>query len=51
VVVYTVQDNYQSPVEPTDSMTFATYGNTAFTVEGWNGTGWTNLGTVSATIW
>jgi hypothetical protein len=47
VVVYTLQDNYNSPSEPTDSMTFTTYGIREFTVEGWNGSSWVTLATVS----
>jgi hypothetical protein len=47
VVVYTLQDNYASPVEPTDTMTFSLYGITAFTVQGWNGSSWVNLSSVS----
>ena len=47
VVVYTVQDNYNNPVEPTDTMTFSLYGVTDFTVQGWNGSAWVTLGTVS----
>jgi hypothetical protein len=47
VIVYTMQDNYGSPVEPTDTMTFSLYGITDFTVQGWNGTAWITLGTVS----
>jgi hypothetical protein len=47
VVVYSVQDNYNSPVEPGDSLTFHDWGATAFNVEGWNGSGWTLLGSVS----
>jgi PKD repeat protein len=48
VVVYTLQDNYQNPLPPTDSMTFTQYGITAFTVQGSNGGGsWMTLGTVS----
>ncbi len=47
VVVYTVQDNYSSPVEPTDSMTFSQYGLTDFTVQGWNGSAWVTLGSVA----
>jgi len=47
VVVYTVQDNFNSPVEPTDTMTFTTWGLTDFTVQGWNGSAWVTLGTVS----
>jgi hypothetical protein len=42
-----VQDNYASPVEPTDTMTFGLYGVTDFTVQGWNGASWVTLGTVS----
>ncbi len=47
VVVYTLQDNYASPVEPTDTMTFSKYGITNFTVQGWNGTSWVTLGSVT----
>src|SRR3984893_17464826 len=47
VVVYSVQDNYQSPVEPTDTMTFSLYGLVDFTVQGWDGANWVTLGTVS----
>jgi hypothetical protein len=47
VIVYTLQDNLASPIEPTDVMTFSSYGVTAFTVQGWNGTNWVTLGTVS----
>src|SRR5262249_6027652 len=41
--VYTVQDNYANPAEPTDSMTFSVYGITGFDVQYWNGIGWTNV--------
>ena len=34
VVVYTLQDNYPNPVEPTDTLTFSHYGVTDFTVAG-----------------
>ena len=47
VVVYSVQDDFLNPVEPTDAMTFRLYGLTAFSVQGWNGTGWVTLGSVS----
>ena len=47
VVVYTVQDNYASPAPPTDTMTFSLDGVTNFTVQGWNGSAWVTLGTVS----
>lgn len=47
VVVYSVQDNYLAPVEPTDSMTFTRYGLTDFQVQGWNGSAWVTLASVS----
>lgn len=48
VVVYSVQDNYQSPVEPTDLQAFAFYGLTDFSVQGWNDAlGWLTLATVT----
>jgi len=47
VVVFSVQDNFQNPVEPTDTMTFSRYGLTAFQVQGWNGSSWVVLGSVS----
>jgi len=47
VIVYTLQDNYPNPIEPTDTLTFAQYGVTDFTVQGWNGAAWVNLGSAS----
>ena len=47
VVVYTVQDNFASPIEPTDTQTFSLFGVTDFAVQGWNGNGWVTLGTVT----
>jgi hypothetical protein len=47
VVVYTLQDNYGSPAEPTDAMTFTQYGVRDFTVQGWNGASWVTLATVT----
>ena len=47
VVVYSVQDNFLNPVEPTDTMTFTQYGLTSFSVQGWNGASWVTLGSVS----
>ena len=38
VDVFSVQDNYSSPVEPTAAMTFTQYGLTNFTVQYWDGT-------------
>ena len=47
VVVYTLQDNYTSPIEPLDTQTFTLYGITAFDVQGWNGSTWVPLATVT----
>jgi len=38
--VFSVQDNWQSPSEPTATMTFGLYGLTDFEVQYWNGTQW-----------
>ncbi|MDO8369906.1 MAG: zinc-dependent metalloprotease family protein, partial [Candidatus Nitrotoga sp.] len=47
VVVYTLQDNYTNGTEPSDTLTFNKEGITGFTVQGWNGSAWTTLATVS----
>ncbi len=47
VVVYTVQDNYTSPIEPTNTLTFSQYGVTAFDVLAWNGSSWITLASVT----
>ncbi len=41
--VFTVQDNYAAPLDPTPTMTFAQYGTTAFQVQYWNGSGWVDV--------
>ena len=46
-VVYSVQDDYLNPVEPTDSMTFSLRGITDFAVQGFDGSNWVTLATVS----
>jgi hypothetical protein len=46
-VVYTVPDDYSHPVEPTDAMTFSQYGVTDFNVQGWDGSQWVTLATVT----
>jgi RHS repeat-associated protein len=38
--VYTIQDNYSSPSEPTETMTFSNYGITNFAVQYWDGSAW-----------
>src|SRR6266851_7129932 len=40
VDVFSVQDNYQAPSDPTPTMTFSLYGLTDFQVQYWTGTEW-----------
>jgi M6 family metalloprotease-like protein len=57
VVVYSVQDNYMNPAEPTDSMTGTLYVISSFDVQAWNGSAWTTIASVSGnnlikrTVW
>jgi uncharacterized protein (TIGR03437 family) len=48
--VFTIQDNYASPVEPSLSDTFTQYGVTALDIQYWNGSGWVTVpgGSISA---
>ncbi len=41
--VFTLQDNYANPNDPTPSMTFSQYGITDFQVQFWDGNNWVNL--------
>lgn len=41
--VFSVQDMYANPSEPTETMTFSLYGLTSFEVQFWNGTGWSAI--------
>jgi RHS repeat-associated protein len=41
--VFSIQDNYSSPSEPTESMTFSNYGLTIFGVQYWNGSAWQSI--------
>ena len=41
--VFTVQDNFSNPVEPTLSMTFSQYGITSFNVQYWDGSNWVTV--------
>jgi YD repeat-containing protein len=41
--VFTVQDGYTNPVEPTESLTFSQYGLTGYDVQYWNGSAWTTV--------
>jgi len=43
VDVFTLQDNYSSPSEPTEAMTFGSYGLTAYDVQYWNGSAWVTV--------
>lgn len=45
--VYTVQDNYPSPIEPTPNTTFSLYGITDYSVQYWNGTSWVTIRSVT----
>jgi hypothetical protein len=45
--VYTLQDDFQHGVEPTDVQTFSMYGVTDFSLQYWNGGAWVSLATVS----
>ena len=47
--VFTGQDNWQYPSEPTEAMTFSLYGLTGFDVQYWNGSGWTTVSGGSVT--
>ncbi len=40
VDVFMIQDNYQNPVQPTESMVFTQYGLTDFEVQYWTGSTW-----------
>jgi hypothetical protein len=41
--VFTVQDNFQSPAEPTATLTFSQYGNRDFEVQYWDGGAWVTV--------
>ena len=43
VDVYSVQDNFQSPIGPTPTTTFTLYGLRDFEVQYWNGSAWTTV--------
>jgi hypothetical protein len=47
VIVYSVQDNYMKPVDPSDTLTFTQRGMAAFSVQTWNGSAWVTQGTVT----
>ena len=41
--VFSLQDNYANPLEPTEAMTFSLYGLTGFDVQYWNGSAWVTV--------
>ena len=41
--VFTLQDNYTNPIEPTQSTTFNSRGITSFDVQYWNGSAWVTV--------
>jgi len=41
--VFTLQDNYGNPADPTETMTFTTYGITAFDVQYFDGSNWVTV--------
>jgi hypothetical protein len=43
VDVFSVQDSYASPAEPTETMTFSLYGLTGYEVQYWNGSTWVTV--------
>ena len=38
--VFTLQDNFANPIEPTSTTTFTQYGLTSFDVQYWDGANW-----------
>jgi uncharacterized membrane protein len=49
VNVFSMQDNYTAPVEPTAAMTFANWGLRAFEVQYWTGSAWASIPGASIT--
>ena len=41
--VFTLQDNWGNPAEPTESMTFTQWGLTAYELQYWNGSSWVQV--------
>lgn len=41
--VFTLQDNWSSPSEPTEAMTFSSFGLSGYDVQYWNGSSWVNV--------
>ncbi|MET0623774.1 MAG: hypothetical protein ABW250_12390 [Pyrinomonadaceae bacterium] len=43
VSVFSLQDNYTGPAEPTEAMAFTKYGVTSFEVQYWDGAQWVTV--------
>src|SRR5437870_7185990 len=43
VSVFTLQDNFSNPTEPTEDQTFSLYGITDYQVQYWDGTAWQTI--------
>lgn len=41
--VFSLQNDYSSPIAPTEELTFSYYGLTGFEVQYWDGSGWVNV--------
>jgi RHS repeat-associated protein len=41
--VFTLQDSYASPAEPTETMTFSSYGLSSYEVQYWDGSAWVTV--------
>jgi hypothetical protein len=49
VDVFTIQDNYQNPIEPTTQLTFTQQGLVDFKIQYWNGSAWVDIPGASIT--
>jgi RHS repeat-associated protein len=47
VSVFSIQNNFLSPAEPTEQMTFSQYGLTSFEVQWWDGADWRTAASVA----
>ncbi|HEX6649014.1 MAG TPA: RHS repeat-associated core domain-containing protein [Pyrinomonadaceae bacterium] len=43
IYVFSLQDNYANPIEPTEATTFSLYGLTSFEVQYWTGSAWATV--------
>jgi subtilisin family serine protease len=50
VSVFSMQDNFTAPVDPTPTMTFTTWGLRSFEIQYWDGSGWVTIPGASVTL-